>query len=105
MRCVASLLGVSRSAAYHKERQPSADELDAKELIDRIHTGNPAWGSRQIRSQLRHAGHKIGRRKVRRYMCEMGIHATCPKPNLSRKAHGAQVVPYLLRCQCPFSLS
>ncbi len=30
-------------------------------------------------------------------MCEMGIHATCPKPSLSRKAHGAQVVPYLLR--------
>ncbi len=27
----------------------------------------------------------------------MGIHATCPKPNLSKKAHGAQVVPYLLR--------
>ncbi len=97
VRCVASLLGVSRPAAYHKERQPSAEGLLAKELIDRIHTGNPAWGSRQIRSQLRHAGHKIGRRKVRRCMMEMGIHATCPKPSLSRKAHGAQVVPYLLR--------
>ncbi len=71
VRCVASLLGVSRSAACHKETPTSADELLAKELIDRIHTENPAWGSRQISSQLRHAGHRIGRRKVRRYMCEM----------------------------------
>ncbi len=96
-RCVASLPGVSRSAAYHKETPTSADELGAKGLIDRIRTGNLAWGSRQIRSQLRHAGHRIGRRKVQRYMKDMGIHATCPKPNLSCKAHGAQVVPYLLR--------
>ena len=48
-------------------------------------------------SQLKQRGYKVGRRKARRYMDEMGINPVYPKPNLSKRLKQAQVVPYLLR--------
>jgi len=32
--------------------------------IDRLHTDNPAWGARQMSSQLKMRGHEVGRRKA-----------------------------------------
>lgn len=75
----------------------SQEELDCKALIDRLHTDNPAWGARQISSQLKMRGHKVGRRKARRYMTEMGIDPIYPKMNLSKRIQQAKVCPYLLR--------
>ena len=75
----------------------SQDELLAKAIIDRLHTDHPTWGSRQLSKQLKAAGHSIGRRKTRRYMAEMAIHAIYPKPNLSKAAPQHKVYPYLLR--------
>ncbi|MDD4753924.1 MAG: hypothetical protein PHT78_11895, partial [Desulfitobacteriaceae bacterium] len=42
-------------------------ELLAKNVIDRLHTDNPAWGSRQLSKQLKKQGYPIGRLKTRRY--------------------------------------
>ena len=63
----------------------SQEELDCKTIIDRLHTDNPAWGARQMSSQLKMRGHKVGRRKARRYMTEMGIDPIYPKINLSKR--------------------
>jgi putative transposase len=90
-------LEVNRTSAYYAPADPSEQELTAKNLIDRLHTDNPAWGSRQLSKQLKKQGHPIGRLKTRRYMQEMGISVIYPKPNLSKPAKGNKIYPYLLR--------
>ena len=93
----ADLLDVNRTSAYYTPAGPSEQELAAKNLIDRLHTDNPAWGSRQLSKQLKKKGLPIGRLKTRRYMQEMGISVIYPKPNLSKPAKGNKIYPYLLR--------
>ena len=53
--------------------------------IDYWHTKCPYFGSRKILDKLRKEGYVIGRKKVRRLMCEMGITAIYPKINLSKR--------------------
>jgi putative transposase len=93
----ADLLDVNRTSAYYAPADPSVQELTAKDLIDRLHTDNPAWGSRQLSKQLKKQGLPIGRLKTRRYMQEMGISVIYPKPNLSKPAKGNKIYPYLLK--------
>ena len=93
----ANLLDVNRTSAYYAPADPSEQELTAKNLIDRLHTDNPAWGSRQLSKQLKKRGIPIGRLKMRRYMQEMGISAIYPKPNLSKPDKENKIYPYLLR--------
>ncbi|MCI1749979.1 MAG: IS3 family transposase [Megasphaera cerevisiae] len=93
----AELLEVNRTSIYYKGTPISEEELACKAIIDRIHTDNPAWGARQMSSQLKSLGYLVGRRKARRYMTEMGIDAIYPKMNLSKRMQQAKVCPYLLR--------
>ena len=93
----AALLDINRTSVYYKGMPISQDELDCKSIIDRLHTDNPAWGSRQLSAQLKKRGHQVGRRKTRRYMNEMGIDPIYPKMNLSKRMQQAKVCPYLLR--------
>ena len=94
---VAKLASINRTSIYYKGTPISDEELECKRIIDRLHTDNPTWGARQMSSQLKQRGYKIGRRKARRYMDEMDINPIYPKPNLSKRLKQAQVVPYLLR--------
>ena len=57
----------------------------------------PFLGTRKIAVQLRGEGYAVGRKLVRSYMREMGIHAVYPKPNLSKRNFKEAIVPYLLR--------
>ena len=70
LRKAAKLLSVNRTSQYYqpKENTPSDEELECKRIIDRFHTDNPAWGARQLASQLQRLGHQVGRRKTARYM-------------------------------------
>ena len=65
--------------------------------IDRIHTEMPCIGQRKILELFRKEGFSVGRKLVRRYMQEMAIQPIYPKPNLSKRNHKEQIVPYLLR--------
>jgi putative transposase len=94
---IAELLDVNRTSVYYKSKEPSEIEIAIKHSIDRMHTENPAWGSRQLSKQLKKSGFKIGRRKTRRYMTEMGIDAIYPKMNLSKRNQEHKIYPYLLR--------
>jgi putative transposase len=94
---VAKLLDVNRTSVYYTPADPSEQELAAKNLIDRLHTDSPSWGSRQLSKQLKKQSLPIGRLKTRRYMQEMGITAIYPKPNLSKPAAGNKIYPYLLK--------
>ena len=93
----AALLDVNRTSIYYRGTPVSQKELGCKEIIDHLHTDNPAWGARQMAEQLKARGYRIGRKKVRRYMNEMGIDPIYPKMNLSRRMQQAKICPYLLR--------
>ena len=95
------LLGLNRSSVYYEPTEPDeAYRLLDDELMKRIdywHTKCPYFGFRKILDKLRKEGYGIGRKKVRRLMCEMGITAIYPKINLSKRNFKEAVVPYLLR--------
>jgi putative transposase len=93
----AELLGISRSSLYYQPRLPSAAEVALKHRVDAIFTQYPFYGSRRITAQLRREGLRISRKTVQRHRREMNIAGICPGPNLSRRAQGEQVYPYLLR--------
>lgn len=96
-----ALLGVQRSSVYYKHVTPSEDSQHLKEEImaamDELHTRMPYLGTRRLSEKLKRMGYNVGRKLVRSYMEEMGIHAIYPKPNLSRCDFKDGVVPYLLR--------
>ena len=89
----AKLLDINRTSIYYKGASVSEAELACKEIIDYLHTDNPAWGARQMSAQLKARGYHIGRRKTRRYMKEMDIYPIYPKMNLSKRMQQAKVSP------------
>ncbi len=65
--------------------------------IDYWHTQMPYIGSRKLVAKLAADQIFVGRKLVRRLMCEMGIYAVYPKVNLSKRNFKESIVPYLLR--------
>ena len=97
IKAQAKLLSLNRSSLYYKPVGPSEDEVKLKHLIDRIHLEHPAFGSRKITACLRKKGYSVNRKRIQRYMREMGITAIYPGPNLSKRNQRHKVYPYLLR--------
>ena len=101
MRRQCELLGITRSTVYYEAKQPDEAALRLKEeimsRIDYWHTALPCMGTRKLAVKLRTEGYAVGRKLVRTYMQEMGIHAVYPKPNLSKRNFMETIVPYLLR--------
>ena len=93
----AKLLDINRTSIHYKGMPVSETELACKEIIDHLHTDNPAWGARQMSAQLKARGYHVGRRKTRHYMNEMDIYPIYQKMNLSKRMQQAKVCPYLLR--------
>lgn len=95
------LLEVSRSSYYYKPSQSAKEvgefEDTIKGRLDYWHTKHPSFGVRKMRDVLREEGYSVGRKRIRRYMNEMGIYAVYPKPNLSKRNQEHRVYPYLLR--------
>lgn len=95
------LLGVTRSTVYYEPKPEDPEARQRKEAImgriDYWHTTMPFLGTRKIAAQLRGEGYAVGRKLVRSYMREMGIHAVYPKPNFSKRNFKEAIVPYLLR--------
>ena len=89
----AALLSINRTSVYYNGTPVSKEELAFKAIINRLHTEHP----RQMSLQLKIRGHKVGRRKSRRYMTEIVIDPIYPKRNLSKRMQQAKVCPYLLR--------
>ena len=67
-------------------------------LIDRIYTDYPFYGSRRIKRELRiNHDTDIGREKVQRLMRVMGLEAIYPKKRTSFHGEENKIYPYLLR--------
>ena len=97
VRQQSQLIQINRSTLYYKSKEISSTDLSLMRLIDEIHLDYPFMGSRMIRDMLQRQGHQIGRRKVRRLMRLMGIHALYPKPNTSKPNLAHRIFPYLLK--------
>ena len=92
----ADLLSISRSSLYYQPVPPSAEEIAIKHRLDELYTQYPFYGSRKMTVLLKPQWH-INRKRVQRYMREMGLVAIFPGPQLSQPAPGHKVYPYLLR--------
>lgn len=95
----AELLGISRSGIYYQPKA-NAEERGLMNLIDKIYTDAPFYGSRKIRDGLKKYHQiRIGRHRVRRLMRVMGIEAIYPKSkrNFSQADSRHKKYPYLLK--------
>jgi putative transposase len=91
------LLSLNRTGIYYKPAPPSEEEIAIKHRIDEIYTKHPFYGSRRITALLKRENICINRKRVQRYMREMGIAGICPGPNLSKRNTEHRIYPYLLR--------
>ncbi len=96
LKTQAELLSLSRASLYYQPVLPSAEEIAIKHRIDELYTAHPFYGSRKITALLKPEW-LINRKRVQRYMREMGLAGICPGPHLSQPAPGHQIYPYLLR--------
>jgi len=101
------LLGISRSTLYYKPIPPDEDkrlwEESVMARLDYWHTKMPYLGSRKLAVQLQNEdGINVTRKVIRRLMAIMGIHAICPKKNLSKRNFKESIVPYRLRNKIVF---
>jgi len=92
----AELLSVSRSSLYYQPAPPSAEEIAIKHRLDELYTQYPFYGSRKMTVLLKPKWN-INRKRVQRYMREMGLVAIFPGPKMSQPAPGHKIYPYLLR--------
>ena len=92
----AELLSISRSSLYYQPVPPSAEEIAIKHRLDELYTQYPFYGSRKM-TVLLQSKWNINRKRVQRYMREMGLVAIFPGPKISQPAPGHQIYPYLLR--------
>jgi len=93
----AELLGISRRSLYYQPLPAPPEEVAIKHRIDELYTAHPFYGSRKLTVLLEEDFAPINRKRVQRYMREMGIAAIVPGPNLSRRALSHRIYPYLLR--------
>lgn len=92
------LLDFSRSGWYTaQQREPSEEDVELMNRIDRIYTDCPWYGSRRIAAVLGREGLLINRKRVQRLMRTMGIAGAAPRRSTSKPAPGQKVYPYLLR--------
>lgn len=91
------MLSISRRSLYYQPLEPSPEELVIKHRIDELYTAHPFYGSRKLTVLLKPDFGPINRKRVQRYMREMGIAGISPGPNLSKRAIQHRIYPYLLR--------
>jgi putative transposase len=97
LRTQADLFGLSRASLYYQPVPPSPEEVAIKHRMDALYTAHPFYGSRKLTVILNEEGVLINRKRVQRYMREMGIAGITPGPNLSKRAAQHRIYPYLLR--------
>lgn len=91
------LLGLPRSTLYYKPVMVSQETLTLCRLLDEIYTEHPYYGVRRMTAQLIRLGHDVGLCRVRSLLNHLGLWATYPKPDLSKRDKQHPIYPYLLR--------
>ena len=91
------LLELCRASLYYEPMPISADDVRLMNVIDEEFTKRPCLGSRQMKWRLWDYGYRVGRKRVRRLMCDMGLAGVVPTKNTSKRNPQHRVYPYLLR--------
>jgi putative transposase len=69
-----ALLSLNRTSLYYHPVPVSEEEAQIKHRIDEIHTEHPDYGTRRVTAMLAgDEGFEINRKRVQRYMRDMGI--------------------------------
>ena len=79
LRLVCRLLGVSRSSIYYVPQAVPDDEAMYKTALLDLAGEWPTYGYRRLTAMMRRLGWKVNRKRVRRWMDELGIHGAPPK--------------------------
>lgn len=92
------LLHISKTAYYYKPIEPFGSKEDKKllDMIDKIHTKHPYYGTRRMEKLLKRLGFDVGRKLIKSAFAYMGIRALYPMPKttIANKEH--KKYPYLL---------
>ena len=91
------LMEVNRSNIYYKPLGESAENLSIMRLMDEHCLGNPTEGVLQVQDYLLLLGFVVNHKRVRRLLRLMGIMASYPKRNLSKRGLVKYIRPYLLK--------
>ena len=92
------LLGLSHSSLYYRPVPVSTENLTMMRLLDEEYTRHPFLGVNKLTDWLKKQGYPhVGTRRTRHLLRLMGLMAIYPGPNLSRRAPGHKIYPYLLR--------
>lgn len=91
------LLSFARSSLYYRSKEESTEDILFRRLLDEEYTRHPFYGVRRMTWYLRQLGHKVGPKRTRHLLRDMGLMAVYPKLNLSRPGRYHKIYPYLLR--------
>ena len=91
------LVSIARSSHYYAGKGESPLNLALMRLIDEQYLRTPWYGSRQMARHLRRQGYRVGRKRIRRLMRQMGLMAIYRKPRTSNPNPAHRIYPYLLR--------
>ena len=90
-------MSVARSSFYYAGTGESPLTLRLMRLIDEQFLETPFYGSRQMTRWLRRQGDMVSRKRVRRLMRLLGVHALYQRPRTSQPHPAHRIYPYLLR--------
>ena len=91
------LMSIARSSFYYDGTGESPLNLRLMRLIDEQFLETPFYGSRQMTRWLRRQGDTVSRKRVRRLMRLLGVHALFQRPRTSQPHPAHRIYPYLLR--------
>lgn len=91
------LLSINRSTVYYQPKGESSLNFTLMRLIDEQFLKTPYYGSRQMTRHLQRLDYCVGRKRIRRLMCLMGLQAVYQSPKTSAPHPDHKIYPYLLR--------
>ena len=91
------LVSIARSSFYYEGTGETPLTLRLMRLIDEQFLETPFFGSRQMTRWLRRQGDTVSRKRVRRLMRRLGVHALFQRPRTSQPHPAHRIYPYLLR--------
>lgn len=98
VRTQCRLLEVSRAGYYYQPASETPLNQELLNVIDKIFTEHPFYGTRKLTELLKRKGYKVNRKRVQRLMRLLGLEALYPKgKGLSQANPNHKKYPYLLR--------
>ena len=89
------LVSIARSSFYYEGTGESPLNLRLMRSMDAQFLETPFYGSRQMPRWLRRQGDTVSRKRVRRLLRLLGLHAVFQRPRTSQSHPGHRIYPYL----------